>query len=120
MEQDWRRVLDAMGSVNKRLQALLRSSKPIGFEGDTLVLAFSYPFHQQCVEEVRSRTTVEKVAGDVFGKKCVLRCTLLTEAEKQQPAAPAPVDDPLVKFAVGHGARIKKVDVRPGDEPPEE
>ena len=115
LEQDWKRVVEAVGAVNRRVQALLKPSRAISLEGDVLVVGFNYSFHQTAVEDAKTRAVVEKVASEVFGRKCSLRCTLCGQTQREQPSAPT--EDPLVQAAVSQGARIKKVDVKSEGEP---
>jgi len=120
LEQEWRQVIEAMGAVNKRIQALLRSSWPVGIEGDTLVVGFSHRFHQQAIEEAKSRVLVERVIGEVLGRKCFLRCTLANNVQREQNADIT--EDPLVQYSVAQGARIRRVNMgpfesRPGGKP---
>ena len=105
--REWSSVVAALGSIDKRIQALVRACRPIDVEGDTVVLGFFYKFHRDAIDEQSNRALVEKVLSEVRGTPSRVRCVV---SPREKGAAHSPVDDPLVRAAVSMGARIKKVE----------
>jgi len=62
----WVEVLAAIRPLNHSLEALLRATKPVGFEGDWLILEVFYKFHKERLEVERYRQLVEEVASKVL------------------------------------------------------
>ncbi len=111
----WNDVLEACGTRNRSVQALLRSARPVEIDGEYLVLGFAYEFHRERIEEQKNRGIVEEIIERIVGQKARIRCILLSrEAVVAADPVQAVVDDPLVKAAVGMGARVRSVtDDRP-------
>ncbi|MCS7283116.1 MAG: DNA polymerase III subunit gamma/tau [Anaerolineae bacterium] len=116
----WNDFLQALRSVNLSLQALLRSGRPVGVEGRTVLIGFAYPFHKSKVEEDTNRRAAEDVLSKLLGRRVKVRCVLSAEepaptqpkAPRATPARPTQMpsspDDPLVQAAVEKlGARVK-------------
>lgn len=113
----WNEVLDACGSTNRSVQALLRAGRPVANEGDVLVIGFPYEFHRERIEDQKNRVIVEDVIGRVCGQRVRVRCAHVSR-ESLASADPlqAALDDPLVKAALAMGARVRRVT----EETPEE
>ncbi len=62
----WQEILKAVRPKNHSVEALLRSTRPIGFEGSTLVLNVFYKFHKDKLETQRCREIVEQSIGEVL------------------------------------------------------
>lgn len=113
----WNDFLQALRSVNLSLQALLRSGRPVGVEGATVLIGFAYPFHKSKVEEDANRRAAEDVLSKLLGRRVQVRCVLSAEstapappkASRAAPNQPAPPqDDQLLKAAVEQlGAVVK-------------
>lgn len=63
----WARILEGTRSKNMSLEALLRSSRPAGIEGNTFNLAVYYQFHKERLEVEQYRSLIEGVIADVTG-----------------------------------------------------
>lgn len=108
--QRWSEILDACGTLNRSVQALLRSARPIGGDGSSIVLGFPYEFHRERIEDQKNRGIVEDAIGRVLGQIPHVRCALVTrEALASSDPFQAVVDDPLIKAAVALGARVRTV-----------
>jgi len=60
------------------LDALLKKAcEPIGLEGNTLILGFSYDFHRSKIEEPQYRILVQEQLKSTYGKTYNIRCVLL-------------------------------------------
>lgn len=82
--EKWNEVLKAVRPVNHSIEALLKSTRPIGFDGKRVQLEVFYKFHKDKLETDKCRVVVEealsKVMG-VFGVKLMLK---LTEKKQTQ------------------------------------
>jgi len=122
LEEMWQRVVDGIRPRDPSVQALLHSSscRPIGVEGQIVVLGFRYAFHKGKVEETRNRRLVEevlsKVLGGSYGIRCVLNEPTAAPNRRRQAVERQQVQrDPRVQAAANiFNARI--VDVRATEE----
>ncbi|HEU5319126.1 MAG TPA: DNA polymerase III subunit gamma/tau [Chloroflexota bacterium] len=96
----WPSVLDAVRQTrNLSLEALLRDGEPTGVEsGNTVVVAFKFPFHASKVQEPANVVTVNRALSKALGVRATVRCEVAggagARAERQRPQS-AP-DDPVV------------------------
>jgi hypothetical protein len=109
-QRRWAEILEVCGARSRSIQALLRSGRPIGADGDTLLIGFPYPFHRERIEDVKNRIVVEETIVRVLGIKVQVQCVMSTrETLAAQDPLQAALDDPLVKAAVSLGARVRQV-----------
>jgi DNA polymerase-3 subunit gamma/tau len=105
----WLKILDQMRGVNYTIEALLRASKPMDFDGQTLRLGVFYKFHKERLEEIRNLTVLEGVVAKVMAKPTKVKC-VLTEPEKveitketvanvSEPKTISSEDDDIVQVA---------------------
>lgn len=69
----WNEVLLAVRPHNHSLEALLRATKPAGFDGKCLVLEVFYKFHKERLEEERYRVMVEEVICKVLNQPITIK-----------------------------------------------
>jgi DNA polymerase-3 subunit gamma/tau len=102
LSSNWRQVIEQAPESRKRTPALaiLRSAgvKPIAFEGDTIVLAFRYPYHKEKIEEPENKKVAAEIISNFIGHACQVRC--IYEAEENH----------LVKEAQRIGGKIIDVE----------
>lgn len=80
----WKKILIQVKPINASVEALLRSSKPISFDGSTLKLGVFYKFHKERLEDTRHRKILEDVVSAVTGCGVVhVVCSLATPPEKK-------------------------------------
>ena len=78
----WASVLGKIRPKNTSTEALLRASKPISFDGQTLELGVYYRFHKERLESVAHRAIVEDALHEVLGNKVKLICELTPSPAK--------------------------------------
>lgn len=78
----WPEVLAAMRPHNHSLEALLRATRPVGFDGQGLVLEVFYKFHKERLEVDRYRQLVEEVASQVLVAPIRIKYYLSQRTEK--------------------------------------
>jgi len=78
----WPEVLAAMRPHNHSLEALLRATRPVGFDGQGLVLEVFYKFHKERLEVDRYRQLVEEVASKVLVAPIRVKFYLSQKTEK--------------------------------------
>jgi len=91
MRQNWKQVVEQAPENTKRTPAIaiLRSAgvKPVAMEGDTIILAFRYPYHKEQIEKPENQRIVEKIIGNFLGHPCRVRCIYEPEANHLLRAA---------------------------------
>ncbi|MEK7154930.1 MAG: hypothetical protein AAB697_02285, partial [Patescibacteria group bacterium] len=108
VQAKWQDVLRAVRPHNHSVEALLRSTKPVECDGDTLLLEVFYKFHKDKLESEKCRQIVEVAVGEVFGTdpvRLVLQLGQRLRPGKEEVVAEN-VDDDLVAAA----AEIFKVE----------
>ncbi len=93
----WPEVLAAMRPHNHSLEALLRATRPVGFDGQGLVLEVFYKFHKERLEEDRYRQLVEEVASKVLVAPIRIKFYLSQRTEKVAKEKLA--EDDIIKTA---------------------
>ena len=85
-EENWKSILAKLKPINSTIEALLRATKPIGFNGNTFKLGVFYKFHKERLEDIKYRKIFEDVVAEIFGKPIKLVCTLTEPPQrKEQP-----------------------------------
>lgn len=108
VQNRWQEVLKTVRPHNHSVEALLRSTKPVEYDGDTLLLEVFYKFHKDKLESEKCRQIVEVAVGEVFGTgpaRLVLQLGQRLQPGKEEVVAEN-VDDDLVAAA----AEIFKVE----------
>jgi len=117
IQDRWQELLSAIRPRNLSLEALLRSGRPVGVEGNTVLIGFVHKFHRSKVEEEANRQAVEETLAQLLGRPVRVRCVLVSDdgpkqarrpptPQPQRPAAPQE-EDGLVQAAVERlGARV--------------
>ncbi len=75
-EEVWKNILAKMRPINASIEALLRASRPIGYDGKNLKVGVFYKFHKERLEDVNHRRIVEDVVTNIFGNPTRVVCTL--------------------------------------------
>jgi len=114
----WSELLEIVRPREMRLEALLRSGRPIGVERDAILIGFQYQFHKDKVEEGANRQILEGAFEELLGHRARVRCVLAPASQeansnRRGPAKPAtkktdrPTDDKLVRAAIEElGAQV--------------
>ena len=75
-EKLWKEILERIKSHNHSLNALLRDAQPEGILDGQFILSVKFKFHHDKISEVTNCQTIEKVVGEVLGKKLRLVCQI--------------------------------------------
>jgi len=95
----WRAVVDAVGSQNGPLGAVLDAAQPMTVDGATITLGVPYAFHVRLILEQAKRRTIEDVWSRVVGASVRIECRPAQEEQRPHPSAVA-IDDPVVRAAL--------------------
>ena len=102
LKNNWALIIQQVPDAVKRSAAvaMLRSAgiKPIGIEGDTVVLSFKYPYHRDKIEELENKKIVAGLIGQFMGRPCQIKCVY------------EPEENHLVREAQKLGAQIIEVE----------
>ncbi|MEK7550364.1 MAG: DNA polymerase III subunit gamma/tau [Patescibacteria group bacterium] len=96
-ESTWKSVLTKIRPINASIEALLRSAKPLGFDGKILTLGVFYKFHKERLEDGHNRKVLEDVVTAVLDKPARVIC-ILTDAPTRAPLTESK-DNDIMKAA---------------------
>jgi DNA polymerase-3 subunit gamma/tau len=77
----WQEVLVSVRAQNTSVEALLRATRPMGFDGKYLTLGVYYQFHKERLEMGENKRTLEEVLTEIVGNPVRVTYTL-TERDK--------------------------------------
>jgi DNA polymerase-3 subunit gamma/tau len=95
----WKQILEEPSIRKTSSAALMRSSKPLTFENDVVVLSFQHPALRDNLQKPENLKIAEKIISDFFSRACKVHC-ICGEAEKNH----------LTKAAIKLGAQITSVE----------
>ncbi len=81
-EEIWAKVLTEVRPRNSSTEALLRSSKPIMFDGKILTVGVFYKFHKERLEAAPHRDLLEEILQMLMGQPVRIACTLTEPPQK--------------------------------------
>jgi DNA polymerase III subunit gamma/tau len=73
----WKSILNAIHPINASIEALLRSARPMTYDGKVLTLGVYYKFHKERLEDIRHRKILEDVVTKVLLSPTKVVCTLV-------------------------------------------
>ncbi|HTK03337.1 MAG TPA: DNA polymerase III subunit gamma/tau [Alphaproteobacteria bacterium] len=73
----WTDILSKVKPINASIEALLRSSRPITYDGNILTLGVFYKFHKERLEDMRHRKVLEDVITQVLNSPTKVACILV-------------------------------------------
>jgi DNA polymerase-3 subunit gamma/tau len=115
----WQEVLLAARRRSPRVQALLNSCRPLGFEADAFVIGFSSDLLREKMEKERNLSVAQEALEEIYGRHLRLRCVLSKTwqgAEKTVEALPPMDEDGMVATAIRElGGEVVDVDQLPPD-----
>jgi uncharacterized protein YaaQ len=76
-DEAWKNILSLIKPINASVEALLRSSKPITYDGKVLTLGVYYKFHKERLEDSRYRIILEDVVAKVLQSPTKVVCVLV-------------------------------------------
>jgi DNA polymerase III subunit gamma/tau len=101
----WREMINRVLAQNRNLGALLNSAKPLGVEGETVVMGFDFPILKDKFDQTpQAASLVADNLSKLLGRPCQLRCVVV--GQYVVPKAAAAVAPPP---ATGSPAPAKNV-----------
>lgn len=82
IEEKWPQFLNKVKGANVHILALLKSSRPLGFDGQNLTLEVFYRFHKDKLEEPKIINILGSFAKEIYGQKIDFRFTLAKKETK--------------------------------------
>ena len=95
----WQTILSLVKPINASVEALLRSSKPVAYDGKTLTLGVFYKFHKERLEDSHHRVILETTIAKVLQSPTKVVCTLLDPPLKVIPVLTESKDQDIIKAA---------------------
>ncbi len=89
IEKNWPEFLNRVKRVNAHVVALLRSTKPVDFDGRLLTLEVFYRFHKEKLEEPKILAILDKTMGDLMEKPIGFKFILAKKESKPTSAVSA-------------------------------
>jgi DNA polymerase-3 subunit gamma/tau len=99
VKQKWADILKDVKPKNHSVEALLRSTSPMDFDGQDLLLEVFYKFHKDKLETEKCRQLVEQSVQTVFGISTVHLKLKLGVKTKSDDISESVVADDIVKAA---------------------
>jgi DNA polymerase-3 subunit gamma/tau len=97
----WSQALEAIRPHSRSLEALLRDSLPVSFDGTILVLQFWYVFHKNKLDSAKNRKMVEDAVSQIVGQPVTIQTELGDKAAK-------PVKKPMTKEDLHNVATVEE------------
>lgn len=113
IRQHWSSFIKSCKGTIGNIDALLRDAcEPMSVEGTALILGFydRSSFQKGKIEDARISKTLSDKLEEVFGTRYNVEC--ITIGEEKRPAPKPWSDNPLVKEAQSHGAKIIREEYR--------
>ena len=101
LKKRWRDFLEFFKASKKvSLYAIMIEGEPLEANGNSLTIAFKYPFHKERVEAPENRRTVEEILKKFFGRGIKVNPIIRQETEKVEKEPTNRQEDPLIKEAI--------------------
>ena len=78
----WQKIISEVHPINISIEGLLRSSKPISYDGKTLTLGVYYKFHKERLEDMHHKKILEDVIEKILNCPTRIVCTLVEPPPK--------------------------------------
>jgi len=80
IKEKWEEVLICLKKYNQSLASTLRIGRPSTVKEDgTLELCFKHKFHQQRINDLKNKQTLEKVLEEIFGAKLIVKTVIVKD-----------------------------------------
>jgi len=101
LEVKWGDIMKLVRPKNHSVEALLRSTRPIEFDGERLILEVFYKFHKDKLETDKCRQIVEMAVAEAFSVDTIKLNLKLGQGQKKgkEEVTAANVGDDIVKAA---------------------
>ncbi len=109
---DFKSFVTQQGEDGQRAALRLKFCEPHAVEGATLTLGFPYSIHKEKIESPTERQVVEQAIQRFTGQRIAIHCVLAPTGQPRQNAKSKyeeAAQDPVVREALRHGARIVEV-----------
>jgi DNA polymerase-3 subunit gamma/tau len=92
--EGWQTILQAIKAKHNTLYSVARMAVP-SFNGDEVTLAFSFPFHQKRLNDVKNKQVIQDIIHQTTGQNISLVCVVdqdarVVPAAQAQPHTPDP------------------------------
>jgi outer membrane biosynthesis protein TonB len=82
----WPQILTELKKKYNTLYGVVRMAQPT-FDGDTLLLGFSFAFHRKRLSEAKNQQIIADIVKQLTGQAIAIKCTDLKEEPQALPAA---------------------------------
>ena len=99
IESKWSEILKAVRPKNRSVEALLRSTRPVDFDGETFSLEVFYKFHKDKLESDKCRIIVEEALETVLGVPNIKLKMSLGQKSKKEEVSAKDIEEDIIKAA---------------------
>jgi len=86
IKEKWEEILICLRKYNLALASALKAGSPYEIKNDTVQLCFKYKFHQERIQDVKNKETLEKVLNEIFGFKVKIQAVTIKDLPKEKVA----------------------------------
>jgi DNA polymerase-3 subunit gamma/tau len=94
VNDNWQNILVQLRQTNKMVEALIRSVRLVGVEGNSVIVEVPSDLLKGRIEQTGSKSQVEQSISQVMGASVRLRCVLKGEYRPRTPPATSAPDPP--------------------------
>lgn len=94
VNDNWQNILVQLRQTNKMVEALIRSVRLVGVEGNSVIVEVPSDLLKGRIEQTGSKSQVEQSISQVMGASVRLRCVLKGEYRPRTPPAASAPDPP--------------------------
>lgn len=108
-EDVWRQLLAKVKNQNFSLEALLKSARPVSFDGRDVTVAVFYKFHKDKLEEESHRKVLEQILCELLGAEVVRVFFVLGEKPQTVIADNSIIISDIAPNESGEGENLNKI-----------
>lgn len=99
VEAKWPDILKTVRPKNHSVEALLKSTRPLDFDGETFSLEVFYKFHKDKLETEKCRSIVEEAMESVFGGGPIKLKLSLGQKSRNEEVSAKNIEEDIIKAA---------------------
>ncbi|MDD5341554.1 MAG: DNA polymerase III subunit gamma/tau, partial [Patescibacteria group bacterium] len=82
VRKKWHNFLVKLQDINASLVFVLKVAEPVDLKGNVLKIGFKYAFHQQRINQIKIKQTLEKALSEYFNEDIQIETSLLPKGQE--------------------------------------
>lgn len=74
VKSEWSKVITEVKSINNSVSALLKTARPAGVRGNSIILDVPFDFHKERLENSKNRVIIEQTINKTLHEKLRIKC----------------------------------------------